>query len=468
MCTHLIPSALLYTCLMGTACAQPQAPPAEFVPLATYKIAEGHAEILAATADGQTLLFSNSMRHSVGVLDLSDPKSPRQIASIPVPGEPTSVAVHDSWAAVSIRLDQPRKNAPPPKFAPGQVWILDLANPAEPQVVSRLNIGWHPDCLKIAEWMGQIFIVVAIENEPLILDKKGMATSEEDPGHPLDVSPAGFIDVLAHQPTAAETGVPAEFTRYTIVLPEKILREAGLAYPGDPQPEYVDIDHGIAAVSLQENNGVAVVDLRGPTPKLARVFSTGIVKDRQADLKENGKTRFSKLYPSAVNGNGIATIDAAGKQVAAGQRCPDSVSFSPDGKVLYSADEGEFDYTGGRGWSAWNLRGDLLWDDGGSLEVRAAKAQLYPEHRSENRGIEVEGLTTAIFGQQSLAFVVAERGNFVAVYDLKEAARPVFLQILATGVGPEGVLPLPQRNLLITANEVDGTLSIFRHTKGKT
>jgi hypothetical protein len=457
--------ALLFPLILAAG-AFAQERPAEFVPLSTYKIPEGNAEIIAATSDGHTLVFSNSIRQSIGILDISNPKRLRQVASVPIPGEPTSVAVHDRWAAVSIRLDQPKKNAAPPKFSPGQVWILDLKQPTKPQVIGKIDIGWHPDCLNISEWQGRIFIVVAIENEPLILDKKGRVTGKEAPGHPRDVSPAGFVDVLAfHSVRSTAQAQPlhatSKFTRYSIALPKSVMTKAGLEYPRDPQPEYVDIRNGIAAVSLQENNGVALINLRGPAPKLERVFSTGIVSDRKADLIEDHKTHLTQLYPSAVNGNGIATLDPRGRPVLAGQRCADGLAFSADGSVLYTADEGEFDYTGGRGWSAWDLQGNFLWDDGGTLEAQAAAHHLYPEHRSENRGIEVEGLTTATFAQRPLAFVVAERGSFVAIYDLEQSQRPKFLQLLATDTGPEGVLALPQSGLLITANEVARTLSIF-------
>ena len=41
-----------------------------------------------------------------------------------------------------------------------------------------------------------------------------------------------------------------------------------------------------------------------------------------------------------------------------------------------------------------------------------------------------------------------------------------FQQLLPTGVSPEGLLPIGARNLFVTANEVEGTLSIFRYEAG--
>jgi hypothetical protein len=65
-----------------------------------------------------------------------------------------------------------------------------------------------------------------------------------------------------------------------------------------------------------------------------------------------------------------------------------------------------------------------------------------------------------------MLFVALERANALMVYDA-QSPQPVFLQILKTGVAPEGVLPLPKRNLVAIANEADpgeglpSTISLF-------
>ena len=50
----------------------------------------------------------------------------------------------------------------------------------------------------------------------------------------------------------------------------------------------------------------------------------------------------------------------------------------------------------------------------------------------------------------------------MAVYRLNgNKEKPKFIQILETGNRPEGLLAIPQRRLFVTANEGDGTISIF-------
>ena len=233
------------------------------------------------------------------------------------------------------------------------------------------------------------------------------------------------------------------------------------------QPEFVDIHGSNVVVSLQENNGMAILELAPSGPVLSRVFSTGTVDNRRADLEEEDAIDFNAVYPATVIANGDESEDPSGNVIPAGSRCPDAITFSPSGQVIYSADEGEFNFTGGRGWSAWDLNGNFLWDDGGALEAHAVARGHYPEGRSKNKGIEVEGVTTVNFSGHKFAIALSERGSFAAIYRLLDEAAPLFVQIVPTGISPEGVVALPSKNVFITADEVSGTLSFFQGYAGR-
>nr|WP_225955192.1 esterase-like activity of phytase family protein [Kibdelosporangium phytohabitans] len=65
-----------------------------------------------------------------------------------------------------------------------------------------------------------------------------------------------------------------------------------------------------------------------------------------------------------------------------------------------------------------------------------------------------------------------ERANLVAVYDVRDPRKPRFLQALPTGVGPEGVLPIPATGTLVVSAEEDSaadsvrsSLSAYRLTR---
>ena len=56
---------------------------------------------------------------------------------------------------------------------------------------------------------------------------------------------------------------------------------------------------------------------------------------------------------------------------------------------------------------------------------------------------------------QKYLFVLSERSSLVFVYDAKDPTNPVLLQILPCTTGPEGIVAIPERNLLAVASEVD-------------
>ncbi|MEL6206560.1 MAG: esterase-like activity of phytase family protein, partial [Pseudomonadota bacterium] len=98
----------------------------------------------------------------------------------------------------------------------------------------------------------------------------------------------------------------------------------------------------------------------------------------------------------------------------------------------------------------------------------------YPEERSGNKGVEPEGMEFATIGGTPMVFLLAERSSLVGVYDMTDPSAPVLAQILPSGIGPEGAVAVPDRNLLVVANEVDliedgGTRShvmIFEYGEG--
>jgi len=234
-------------------------------------------------------------------------------------------------------------------------------------------------------------------------------------------------------------------------------------FPNDPQPEFVAWQGRYCAVTLQENNGVAVIDMLDPNqPQLVRVFSKGVCAPRSADLRRDAKIDFSQLYPT----NAGAVVDGGGQPIAAGSRMSDAIAFSRDGSVLYTCDEGELSFTGGRGISWTSIDGTVLGDDAGELEEAAVVFGHYPDSRSAAKGIEMEGATTATFGGNDFLFALSERGSFMAVYDINIPTQPRLVQLLPTGISPEGVVAIPQRGLVVTSEEVSGSITIFKGLEG--
>lgn len=433
----------------------------------------GVAEIVAATPDGNTLLYTDAANHRVGVVDISEPSAPRQVASIPVGGSPTSVAISTTGARAFVAVQTTRRDeGEAPEVSPGALVVINIAART---AVSSVEIGNGPDSVATTRIDGVDVAVVAIENEPLVVED-GVVTDEELPGDPGDISGPGLVQVVAFEP-----GGPRVIDLPIAGRPDL---PSGLLFPEDPQPEFVSIRGERAAVTLQENNGVAIIDVRkavegagdggghghGPrgkghtpprpptaNPAITRIFELGRAADRPADLLDDGVVDFSQTFPADVDRS---------ENDDPGVRTPDAIAWSEDGSVLYTADEGEGDFSGGRGWSAWDVRtGAPVWEET-ALERIAARFGQYPDGRSDAKGIEVEGLATTVIDGHPYALVGSERGSFLAVYDISDPREPVFTQLLPTGIEPEGIVAVPDRNLLVTSAEGTGNLTIFEGRPG--
>jgi DNA-binding beta-propeller fold protein YncE len=425
----------------------------EYTPRSFAAISElsvdGNAEIIQAAADGMYLVHTNSKRNSIDIVDLTDPTTPQTITSLGMPGEPTSVGVSQDgkWALAVVYSSQSKPGKSPiDQRLPGVLALIDLREPTNASVTTLMGIGHHPDSIAVTSSGNDLLAIIAIENKPVIV-VDGKVTDDDSPGNINDISNAGSIQIVAINPDK-----PNQYSVTTLSLDETLLSNALMLHVNDPQPEYVALSPGkhLAAVSLQENNGIVIVD--PVAAEIVGAFNLGSVSERPADLLDDDKVMLEQRYPTDVS-----------DQPLAGTRFPDAISFTPDGQYLLSADEGAFALTGGRGFSVWTLSGEFVWDDGGEIERQASKMGLYPDKRSDAKGIEIEGITAARFGTRDYAFAVSERGSFVAIYDVTNPLAPKFIQILPTGKGPEGIVAIPERNLLVVAAEKSGTLTIFGH-----
>jgi DNA-binding beta-propeller fold protein YncE len=381
------------------------------------------AEIIAATPDGKTLIFTNAEEKRLGFVNLSNPASPSLLGNLDLGalGEPTSVAVtpNGQYAVVAILRDP-------------QPGLLVFVNVDTRQITGQLQLrGIGPDSLAITP-DGQRAIV-AIEDQE---DENNLPGQR--PGS------VNIVKIDYQRPASSDV------TNISINL----VGVKGVNYPTDPQPEYVAINArgNLAAVSLQENNAIALININNA--RVERTFSTKVAK-HLADLTEDSQINFTEPFQ--------------------GRREPDGIAFTRDGKYIATANEGDTNlssfgdgiYSGGRGWSIFDLRGNVVYDSGNSLEKQAANRGFYPDNRSADRGIEAEGVAVSSFGapdtaEGEIAFVISERGNFIASYDVRNVRSPRLLHLKPTGRSPEGVLAIPQQNLVVTANEGDGMLSIFK------
>lgn len=401
---------------------------------ATYTVTGSAPEVLAPTPDGRYVAYTDAAAQEVGVFDLSDPSHPVEAETLATDLWPRSVvyAHHDDAANESTSsifrliandgkadLSILDESAAPPG-------TLDVVDAETNTVVHQFVLPGAPEDMAVSR--DERYLVIAIEN----------SRDLEVDGGTMPQGPAGSVVIVDM------TGPLSQW-----VIQEVPMTGLAARFGDDPEPEHVDIRRGVAAVTLQENNHL--VHVRLSDGAIVRHFSAGTTT-HPADLTEDGTTSFTE------------TLTAA-------RREPDAVAWTPGGRMVtanegtYELDLGAGEHVGGRNFTVFGRRGGVRWDVGAGLERHAEAAGRYPDDRSDERGIEPEGVDVARFPGHTYAFIGAKRGNFVAVYELVGASeRPVFVQLLPTGDRPDDIVAIPERGLLLAANQGDGTISIFSMT----
>lgn len=362
---------------------------------------ESSAEIITATEDGMQLIYSDSPLGVIGLVDIADPASPKPLGNIEMGGEPTTTVVIGRKAFVGVNTSESYTNPS------GKLVTVDLDTKA---VSATCDLGGQPD--SVARAKDGSFVVVAIENE----------RDEDLNDGALPQMPAGYVVKLPVVDGAIDcaSAQKIDVTGLAEIAPE------------DPEPEFIDVnENGEVALTMQENNHIVIIGADGT---VSSHFSAGAIDLEGIDTKSNGKLDFS------------------GKKEAV-KREPDGIKWIGTDYVVV-ANEG--DYEGGsRSFTIFAKDGTVVYESGVSLEHAMIQMGHYPEKRSKSKGVELESVEVATYDGKPMLFVASERASLIAVYDISDVKAPVLTQILPSGISPEGVVAIPSRNLVATANEVD-------------
>ena len=382
---------------------------------------ETSPEIVAASEDGMTLIYSNSPKGEIGFVDITDVKAPKALGALAMGGEPTSVTVLGAHALVAVNTSAGNFVLPS-----GKLVVVDIATRKE---VASIVLPGQPD--SIARSKDGKYIAVVIENE-----------RDEDLGDGAPPQlPAGSLVIVD------VAGAPATWK----TRPVSLTNLEGMLYPTDPEPEYVDInDDNIAVVTLQENNHIALIDLA--SGKVTKHFSAGKVTLDKVDLTDAPRPNQVKLTQTQTDR----------------LREPDGVTWISKTQFV-TANEGDLN-GGSRGFTTFNVDGSVAFDAGNALEHLMARIGHTNDKRSDAKGNEPENADFARFAGTDYLFVASERSSVVVVYDMSTPNKPAYKQVLPASLSPEGLLAIPSRNLLISASEVDdrsilarGSLNIYQY-----
>ncbi|MDT3401584.1 choice-of-anchor I family protein [Mucilaginibacter terrae] len=465
--------------------------PASFAEIASFKVGgKGAAEISAFDPSTNRLFVvnNNETENRIDVIDFKDPSKMTVIKSIPMlpyGGAVNSLSVYGGNVAAAIESTNKQAN--------GKVVVFKTSDYSK---VAEINVGALPDMVTYSP--DGKYILTANEGEP-------SADYLNDP--------EGSISIITVADYSVVTKNFAAFAGQKDALQAKGFRIFGPSndFVKDIEPEYITIseDSKTAWVTLQENNGIAKIDLT--SKNITDIFPLGF-KDYSLDGNE--------IDPSDKE-----TLNyIAGKWPVKGIYMPDAIAVftANNTPYLFTANEGDArEYTafvearrvkeitlsstvfpnaadlkkepqlgrlnitstlgvgadgkyealysfGARSFSVWNGNtGSQIFDSKNELDVRTVAAGVYDDARSDDKSIEPEGLTIGKIGNKTVAFVGMERVDAVAIYDVTNPTKPVFLQIIKCGDAPEGVLIIPaaksptKKSLLVVSSEDDGTVKVY-------
>jgi hypothetical protein len=467
--------------------------PANFREIASFDLGEeGAAEISAYDPVSKRLFVVNNAGASkIDVVDLSTPASPAVGSAIDASswgGGINSVAAREGLLAVAVEADSKQDN--------GLVLLLDASTLQE---VARATVGALPDMVAFSP--DGKYIVTANEGEPsgdYSIDPEG-SISIIDTQNGYQVTTLGFQGFAGQQAALMAQG-------FRVFGP-------GASLAQDAEPEYVAIssDSQTAWVTMQENNAVAKVSLASKT--IEALMPLGFKDHSRAGNGFDASDRDDQVafatrpvmgmylpdamaYFSANGGQFLITANEGDSRDYDGfseeervkdvtldpTAFPDAEALQADaalGRLKITStmgdEDGDGDYDalytyGARSFSIWDAAsGTLLHDSGEALEqdLLANAPSRYDDGRSDDKGVEPEGVAVGTVNGRTLAFIGLERADAVLVYDISTPTAPVFLQVLETGDAPEGIWFISKeqspsgRSLLVVSSEDDGVVKVF-------
>jgi hypothetical protein len=455
----------------------------------------GAAEISTFDPETKKLFVVNNSagNNRIEVVDLSNPASPVVTGNINIAiygGLVNSVSVSNGKLAAAIEAI--------PKTNNGKVVVF---NTTTHDAIAVVTVGALPDMITFTP--DGNFILTANEGEP---------------NEPYTIDPLGTVSIIDVNNNYAVTTLDfSKFASRAAELKTKGFRLFGknASFEQDIEPEYIAVssNSNTAWVTLQENNGIAKIDLS--TTTITDIFPLGF-KDYNNPMNtidpsdQDGGINFGAwpvkgMYlPDAIavnSHNGVPFIYSANegdareyagltpveqRRVNHASVILDPVAFPNAAALKTNAQlgrlnitttlgdtDGDGDYDelysyGTRSFSIWNgLTGQLVYDSKNQIDLKANELGKYPDGRSDDKGCEPEGITIGRVGNNNLLFVGLERANAVTIYDITNPTKPVFSQWLNTGVGPEGVLFISAdkspngKSLFIASSETDGFIKVY-------
>ncbi|TFV95768.1 alkaline phosphatase [Algoriphagus kandeliae] len=455
---------------------------------------EAAAEITAHDPETQQLfVVNNSLSSTVDIIDFSDPQNMLPTGFIDITsygGGVNSVAVKNGLLAIAVEAFTKTDN--------GSVLVFETSNLETPLAI--IPVGALPDMVTFSP--NGRYIMTANEGEPnddYSIDPEG-SISIIDVEMGFDVTTLGFESFEGQKEALMAGG-------YRVFGPNASLAQ-------DTEPEYVAIDSKseTAWVTLQENNGIAKVDIKRKI--ITDIFPMGLKdhtkngnemdpSDRDGGVNLQNWPIYAYYLPDAIVSYSLGSAefyitanegDTREYETYEEESRVKDLDLDPDafpnadflqedenlGRYTVTTASGDLDGDGdfdvlhgigGRSFTIWNGNNGTKVNDYKNLEkdLLATNPSLYDDGRSDNKGVEPEAVEIGIVNGRTYLFVGMERADAVAVYELRGIGGVTYVQILETGDAPEGVLFIPSEEspngkaTLLVSSEGDGVIRVYQN-----
>ena len=439
------------------------------------------AEIVAYYAKDQRLFTVNARAGLVEVLDASDPTTPTKVTDLAAAGVVDAAGISLPQGAVANSVAVRRDGLgviaveAPVKTDPGWLVFFDAAS--DGGTLGAVRVGAQPDMVALSA--DGRHAVVANEGEPndeYTVDPEG-SVSVVSLSSRVESPPQTAVRTADFHDYEADGALPAGVRVFGPTVNTDFPVSANL------EPEYATIEGGIAYVTLQEANAIAVVDLA--SAQVTDIWALGS-KDHGATgagLDPSDRDGVVEIRPVAGL-SGLPMPDAIASYTAQGQTylvtanegdarewgsyvegvrvkdlgkagvpplCADSPLVGSTGDAMLgrlnvttasglradgSCYEGLSAF-GTRSFSIWDTDGQLVFDSGAAFETLTAQALpgffnsnhtgANLEGRSDDKGPEPEGVAVGAVRGRTYAFIGLERVGGVMVFDITRPTESTFV-----------------------------------------
>lgn len=485
---------------------------------------ESAAEILAYDSVSQRIFSTNADSNVINVLDISDPANPVEAAPInpiglpPNAGGINSVAVSDGMVAAAVAASTHTDPGVVIFYSTEGSFLGSVEVGSLPDSLMFSHDGntvvvaceGEPDDLEdptpAIDPMGTISVIDVTR-----LRSEGIITN-------FDVSSIDFTSLDGNEDALREAGIrifPGRAAsvdlepEFVTVTPDNLtavvtLQEANAIARIDlVNKTLIDVlplgtkDHSIPGNGIDASNRDDAINIRPWNVKGMFMPDAITSFEWQGETfymtaNEGDSRDFDESRIRGITLDPVAFPNAASLQADAnlGRLKISNIDGDIDG-------DGDFDelYSfGARSFTIWSSNGSIVFDSGDQFEEIVADSSYSDffnstndenafDNRSDDKGPEPEAITVGQFGDRTLAFIGLERVGGVMTYDISNPFFPSFVgylnnrdflvdptvDLLGSGdLGVEDLVYIPSEDspngqaLLVSANEVSGTVSIFQ------